>query len=106
MAAIDPNPKASGDPSHPAFYLPGQEIMSGNMKAYWVNEPCHSSGTSCATGDECCTGFCSADSSGALVCGDKPPGCVPEYSKCSASSDCCGTNLVCIDNLCTVAPIS
>ncbi|HEX4460948.1 MAG TPA: hypothetical protein VIA18_23370, partial [Polyangia bacterium] len=106
MAAIDPNPKASGDPSHPAFYLPGQEIMSGNMKGYWVNEPCHASGTSCMTGDECCTGYCSSNSSGSLVCGDKPPGCVPEYSKCSTSADCCGTGLTCIDNLCTISPIS
>jgi hypothetical protein len=107
MAAIDPNPKAGQDPSHPAFYLPGQEIMSGNMRAYWVNEPCHPSGSDCQTGDECCTGYCSANTSGKLVCGDKPAGCVPEFGKCNVDTDCCGSgDLVCIDQVCTIVPIS
>jgi hypothetical protein len=107
MAAIDPNPKPGQDPSHPAFYLPGQEIMSGNMRAYWVNEPCHPSGSSCQTGDECCTGYCSDNGQGQLVCGPRPAGCVPEFGKCATTSDCCGSgSLTCINGLCSVAPIS
>jgi hypothetical protein len=107
MAAIDPNPKATGDPSHPAFYLPGQEIAAGNMRAYWVNEPCHPSGSSCLTGDECCTGYCTDNGMGMLQCGNKPAGCVPEYGKCTTSSDCCGNGtLSCIGGLCSINPIS
>ena len=106
MAAIDPNPKPGQDPSHPAFYLPGQELMSGNMRAFWVNEPCHPSGTSCQTGDECCTGYCSDNGAGMLTCGDRPAGCVPEYGKCATDADCCGSgSYVCIAGLCSVAPI-
>jgi hypothetical protein len=107
MAAIDPNPKSGSDPSHPAFYLPGQEIMSGNMRAYWVNEPCQANGSACQTGDQCCSGYCTANGQGMLQCGNKPPGCVPQYSKCMSDSDCCGGgSLTCINGLCSVSPIS
>jgi hypothetical protein len=102
MAAIDPNPKPGQDPSHPAFYLPNQELWSGNMRAYWVNQPCLAAGKGCQTGDECCSGYCTDK----LMCGDKPVGCVPEFGKCTTTADCCGTGtLSCIDNLCTVRPI-
>jgi hypothetical protein len=105
VAALDPNPKPGKDPSHPAFYLPGQEIMSGNMRAFWVNEPCHPQGSMCQTGDECCTGFCS-DAGQGLVCGNKPAGCVPEFGKCTADADCCGAgSLTCIGGLCSQTPI-
>jgi len=105
VAALDPNPKPGKDPSHPAFYLPGQEIMSGNMRAYWVNDPCHAKGVTCQSGDECCTGFCSDDGNG-LVCGDKPLGCIPEFGKCSVDTDCCGGGtLVCIGGFCSQRPL-
>jgi hypothetical protein len=106
MAAIDPNPKPGVDPSHPAFYLPGQEIMAGNMRAFWVNEPCEANGLSCQTGDQCCSGYCTDDGSGSLTCGNKPVGCIPEYGKCTTDADCCGSgSLTCIDGLCSVSPI-
>jgi hypothetical protein len=104
MAAVDPNPKPGQDPSHPAFYLPGQEIMSGNMRAYWVNEPCHPSGAACQTGDECCTGYCTNNGQGMLQCGSKPMGCVPEFSKCSSDGECC-SGYVCIDGFCSAPPV-
>jgi len=100
VAAIDPNPKPGQDPSHPAFYLPGQEIMSGNMRAFWVNQPCQTNGVSCETGDECCSGYCVDNGAGMLTCGDKPAGCVPEFGKCTKQSDCCGA-LDCIGNVCS-----
>ena len=80
VAAIDQKPTPGKDPSHPAFYLPGQELGAGNMRGFWVVDPCHADGTSCETGDECCNGYCRADgTSGKLVCGGKPPGCAQEY---------------------------
>ena len=101
VAAIDPSPQAGKDPSHPAFYLPGQEIMSGNMRGFWVREACHANEASCETGDECCSGYCN-DSNGSLTCGDKPAGCIPEYGKCTIDADCCGAGqLTCVGGLCT-----
>jgi hypothetical protein len=35
IAAIDLNPTPGTDPSHPAFYLPGQELFACNSHGYW-----------------------------------------------------------------------
>ena len=40
IAAVSANPSEGTDPSSPAFYLPGQEYLAGNSKAYWVLESC------------------------------------------------------------------
>jgi len=91
VAAIDLHPAPGKDPSHPAFYLPGQEINAGNMRGYWVVDPCKKNGSSCETGDECCNGFCrQPDDGGAPVCMDKPQGCANEFEKCTTTADCCG----------------
>ncbi|CAN5462994.1 hypothetical protein BH09MYX1_BH09MYX1_38720 [soil metagenome] len=93
VAAIDANPQPGKDPSHPAFYLPGQEINAGNMRAFWVTDPCQPNGDTCETGDECCNGFCRVvGDGGGLVCTDKPGGCAQEFEKCSSDGDCCGVN--------------
>jgi hypothetical protein len=103
VAAIDLNPKAGTDPSHPAFYLPGQELLAGNSRGYWVVNPCLADGTSCMTGDECCGGYCRAGDGGGLVCGSVPMGCSTEYEKCTKTSDCCGASMgiQCIDDICS-----
>ncbi len=101
VAAIDINPTAGTDPSHPAFYLPGQELNAGNLRGYWVVDPCKSNGNTCNTGDECCNGFCRQDpEGGALVCGDNPGGCAQEFEACNTAGDCCGTTLTCINGHC------
>jgi hypothetical protein len=103
VAAIDLSPTPGKDPSHPAFYLPGQELLAGNSRGYWVVNPCLANGASCKTGDECCGGYCTASDGGALVCGSVPMGCSQEYDKCSKTSDCCGASMgiQCIDDICT-----
>ena len=104
VAAIDINAPAGSDPSHPAFYLPGQELGAGNSRGFWVVDPCKQNGSSCETGDECCNGFCRAPGDGgALVCQDKPPGttCVQEFEKCTVNADCCDANFQCIAGKCT-----
>ncbi|HRG96145.1 MAG TPA: hypothetical protein PLR99_07855 [Polyangiaceae bacterium] len=104
VAAIDINaPAGNADPSHPAFYMPGQELSAGNTRGFWVVDPCKPNGTSCETGDECCNGFCrQAGDAGGLVCGDKPPGttCVEEFEKCSVDADCCDPKQRCILGKC------
>jgi hypothetical protein len=103
VAAIDLNPKAGTDPSHPAFYLPGQELLAGNSRGYWVVNPCKADGLSCVTGDQCCGGYCRPGDAGGLVCSPAGPGCSNEYEKCSVTSDCCGASMgiECIDHICS-----
>jgi hypothetical protein len=62
MVGIDPARAAQGlDPSFAAFWLPFQDIASGNHIAQWVEEidrqPCQVD-EECATGEFCEDGFC------------------------------------------------
>jgi hypothetical protein len=104
VAAIDLNAKPGTDPSHPAFYLPAQELLAGNARGFWVVDPCQPNGTSCVTGDECCGGYCRpADDGGGLTCTATQPSCSQQYEKCTTSADCCGANIgiQCIDGFCS-----
>ena len=94
VAAIDLSAPAGTDPSHPAFYLPAQELLAGNSRGYWVVDPCHSDGTTCETGDECCGGFCHpGGDGGAYTCSSEVPKCAAEFEKCTTDADCCGVGL-------------
>ena len=102
VAAIDLDAKPGTDASHPAFYLPGQELLAGNSRGFWVLDPCRADGDSCATGDQCCNGFCQPDDKGALVCGAKPPtySCSGLQEKCETDVDCCDKSHSCIGGFC------
>jgi hypothetical protein len=91
VAAISLPAKPGTDPSHPAFYLPAQELYAGNSRGYWVLDACKPSAASCMGGDECCGGYCSFDAEfGIGTCSDVPPStCSKEYDKCNVDSDCC-----------------
>ena len=100
VAAIDLNATPGTDPSHPAFYLPAQELLAGNSRGYWVVDPCKVDGTTCETGDECCNGYCRSDDGG-LVCSPNTGGCAHEFEKCTTTADCCGgLDLQCINGRC------
>jgi len=101
VAAIDLNAPPGADPSHPAFYLPAQEILAGNSRGFWVLDPCKADGQSCETGDQCCNGFCEPGDGGALTCGTPPSGsCSAPQEKCATSADCCDTTNQCINGFC------
>ena len=101
VAAIDLNAPAGTDPSHPAFYLPAQELLAGNSRGYWVVDPCKNDDSSCETGDECCGGFCRPGTGGALVCTATVPVCAQEFENCTVSSDCCDSpSIQCINSRC------
>jgi hypothetical protein len=103
IAAIDLNAPAGSDPSHPAFYLPAQEILAGNSRGFLVLDPCKQDGASCQSGDQCCNGYCEPDpSSGALVCSNMPPGnnCSGPQEKCTTAADCCDPTNLCINGFC------
>ena len=105
VAAIDLNAAPGTDASHPAFYLPGQELYAGNSRGYWTVPPCKQDGSSCTVGDECCGGFCQTGDAGSLVCTAQKPSCAQQYEKCTQTSDCCGAssgNIECINSVCSI----
>jgi hypothetical protein len=96
---IDLNEGASsaGDPSHPAFLLPGQELTSGNIRAFAALAPCAAMGQSCQSGIDCCGGYCTNGKCG------PPPMCAAEGDKCTTAADCCPVTppLSCIGGFCS-----
>jgi hypothetical protein len=105
VAAVDLNGTPGTDPSHPAFYLPGQELYAGNARGYWTVEACRANGMSCQEGDQCCGGYCQPSGDGGLVCSSSTPTCAGQYEKCTVTADCCGAaqGIQCIGGLCTQA---
>jgi hypothetical protein len=100
VAAIDINAPAGTDPSHPAFYLPGQEDQSGNIRPFVALNPCKADGNSCETGVDCCGGSCDPAKN---MCG-KPVGCALIDNRCTTTADCCaagGPVLQCVGGVCT-----
>jgi hypothetical protein len=126
VAAVDLNPTPGKDPSHPPFLLRGQDEVTHNMSGYWTLDPCKDDGQGCASGTQCCSGFCRADENGEPVCVDKPttdttggmgdggqsgaggsgsPACSNIEEKCTKASDCCGgSTTTCIGGFCSLVP--
>jgi hypothetical protein len=97
-AAVDisPDGKYVTDPSHPAFYLPGQEFGTGNHRAFAALDPCKRDGDTCSTGIDCCGGFCKIPEGvnnefGQAVgmCSSDVPMCAKRDERCVEDSDCC-----------------
>ena len=96
----------SADPSHPAFYLPGQEYGAANHRAYSALDACQSDGARCRSGIECCAGYCitSPDETTPASCGTPPDvRCAKQEERCSTETDCCGVDngvVACIAGFC------
>lgn len=85
----------TGDLSHPPFMFPGQELTSGNIRAFSVLSPCTGDGTACESGVDCCGGSCTMGK-----CGVPPaPTCTADGNKCTPALPCCGTDQ-CIGGFC------
>jgi hypothetical protein len=107
VTAVDVPPKPGADPSHPAFYLPAQELYAGNTRGYWVLDACKPDLAECTGGDECCNGFCRRDVENVSgICMEIPKDmCAMQYDRCNVTADCCTTGpeaLYCIANHCSV----
>jgi hypothetical protein len=98
------------DPSHPPFYLTGQEFGTGNHRAFTALDPCLKEGNTCTTGIDCCGGFCTNGS-----CGrpppppppppgepppPPPPTCANTDEGCTTAADCCNGTDRCIAGFC------
>jgi hypothetical protein len=110
VSAIDLDYSGKADASHPAFYLDGQEIEAGNMRAYAALEPCKANGASCESGAECCEGFCretsrQADGTPVLECVPPPTNTCSNIDEvCATASDCCVSTYLCINGRCALPP--
>lgn len=98
VAAVDKTWTPGTDPSHAAFYLPGQELAAGNSEAYWVNSACSALAGSCETTADCCQSpqatSCRIDLpvSGTVTRSCQlASACVPTGASCTVDGDCCGT---------------
>nr|MBP9113622.1 hypothetical protein [Polyangiaceae bacterium] len=109
IAAVDANPVAGKDPSHPAFYVEGQELDSTNERPQFTVPPCKMSGETCESGYECCDGrFCRKDAtSGQMTCQEpKPNECAQVGDSCKLDSDCCKASARCTGGTCQpIGPI-
>jgi hypothetical protein len=98
---ISPSGTYTVDPSHPAFYLTGQELGTGNHRAFTALDPCHKDGDACTTGIDCCGGFCTNGS-----CNKPPPPvmggptCAKTDESCAGGTPCCNAKDHCIAGFC------
>jgi hypothetical protein len=133
ISAIDDTVSAGADRSHPAFWLPNQNIQLptttrkySNERAFWALDACKpaasssqttSSANLCQEPADCCgaldvppTSACQLDfpvGSPAIRHCVQTTGntCVPDGGACSNMNDCCNfPTTVCANNLCTVPP--
>jgi hypothetical protein len=100
VSAIDASPKPGQDPSHPAFWLPGQDIGNNNMRGEWALSPCKMVGDTCSAGYDCCDGFCHDDGMGNLTCSNSGGGCSQIGEACQVAADCCDPKAACIGGFC------
>ncbi|NUP10245.1 MAG: hypothetical protein HOW73_29700 [Polyangiaceae bacterium] len=101
------DPPSAADPSHPPFYMRGQEDCGKSENAYFALEPCKQVGESCESGVDCCNGQCVQDpNTGELVCGEPPPPgeCSEDGNACVETADCCNPDSICIDGFCQQPP--
>lgn len=101
VAAIDSTPTGGVDPSAAAYWIPQQDVTHQNMAAFWAPEPCRADGRSCAVSGECCSGFCRDTGSGPMCVPPDIVECSMEGEACRDTSDCCGTDLSCVANICS-----
>ncbi len=95
------------DPSHPAFFLEGQEDTP-NMRGFWANATCTQTApagappNSCTAGYECCSGFCINK-----VCVDPSTvACAGIGDSCTVAADCCNPDAVaCVAGKCKAGGI-
>lgn len=98
------DPPSAADPSHPPFFLRGQELCAKSENAYYALDPCKPNGAdqTCTDGADCCEGQCVPNPNGdGKICGEPTAGtCSLLGNSCTTASDCCDAQAQCIDGFC------
>ncbi|HXK16942.1 MAG TPA: discoidin domain-containing protein, partial [Polyangiaceae bacterium] len=116
VSALDDATASTTDRSHPAFFLPGQNVLPITTQDHYLSErgylvpnQCRSTGLSCNTSDQCCAGLaCKVDTISATgvpnkVC--KATGaCGAVGTACLTAADCCGAGALCVADKCAAKP--
>jgi hypothetical protein len=89
VTAIDLLPQPGTDPSHPGFWVSGQDLSTLNMRAYWAHDSCIQQGNTCMKDSDCCDGEQCQNG----LCGG-PKACIPDFDDCQTNADCCGGECV------------
>lgn len=94
ITAVDLHPQPGVDPSHPAFWIPGQDVDL-NMRGFWAQENCIQAGLTCTNDSDCCGGVCS----NGVCLGLPDEECSEEGAGCSIPADCCDfPQVTCLPN--------
>ena len=118
VTAVDQNPQLGTDPSHPAFWLAGQQTDNNNMRGAFAKAPCKATNVACDWNDDCC-GYNAQDPANSTAkcvisqpvslpvkrtCAQYVPGqCKADGTACAVDTDCCGyPTSACIQGLCAV----
>ncbi len=122
VAAVNSSPVAGFDPSWPAFYLPGQELIAGNSRAAFALNACAAPSATLTSANLCDTDLdcCGAPTTAACVIDPPPIGnpavkhCVPVSASvcravgqsCATTSSCCNAAQggVCANGVCADPP--
>jgi len=95
------------DPSYPAFYVTGQNLITGNHRAFTALDACKMDGDTCTSGTDCCGGFCFVpegpeefDVELVGKCTSEVPQCAKQSERCVQAKDCCETTNMCVAGYC------
>jgi hypothetical protein len=97
---VSPNGTYTTDPSHPPFYLTGQEDVLGNHRAFAALDPCRADGSTCETGIDCCGGFCTNDKCELPPQPEAGPVCAKTDEYCGGGTPCCNVQEACLGGYC------
>jgi hypothetical protein len=104
IAAIRMDAKPGEDPSYAAFWLPGQDTQTLNLRGFWALDPCKSNDSACTDGSECCSGNCVySPDTGTASCKDSNGECSEDGNTCTTNEDCCNYasgKVACIGGIC------
>lgn len=92
VAAIDVNADPAAamlDPSHPAFWLPGQNVDTDNLSSFFAPRPCAESGGTCDTDAACCGELLCRPEGGSFSCVPPAQACTLDGAGCTTDEDCC-----------------
>jgi hypothetical protein len=94
IAAVDEDGVAA-DPSHPPFYVRGQETCGKSENAYYAVDPFIGVGGDCTHGSQCETGHCLSG-----VCGMPLPNTAVRAGNTCGGPSVCASGTSCVDGYC------